>query len=449
LSDIAIEVKNLSKIYKLYKQPSDLLFEFLTGKNKHSEVHALKNINFEIKKGEVVGIIGSNGAGKSTLLRILTGVLDKSGGTLRVNGKISSILELGTGFHPDYTGRENIIMGGICLGMSKKQVLGKLNEIIEFSELEDVIDNKFYTYSSGMQARLTFATAISIQPELFIVDEALAAGDAYFVQKCTRKIKDICDSGATVLFVSHSSYQVVSLCKRAIWIENGMIKDIGESKDVCRKYDYECHVKSSRQQGSIKEAKQIQNEQKIDLPEKNLEKKNKQEILIEGCDILHNEYYSKGPVYIDRISFVSQDGKPISGIRTFEPFRIEVAYHSNNPDLISDIPLGLALDIERVSDKIKVAQFSSSNPKRDDDLRNNSHSTIKPAMKKGVFTVSFLLNQLLAADYIFSIGLLPGIPGSTEFYEYHHKRFRISILRTGYPSGAVFYPNVEWSHKEY
>ena len=171
--------------------------------------------------------------------------------------------------------------------------------------------------------------------------------------------------------------------------------------------------------------------------------------MIEGCDILHDEYYSKGLVCIDRISFVPQYGKSISGIRTFEPLRIDVAYHCNNPDLISDTPLGLAMDIERESDKIKVAQFSSYNPERDEDLRDYSRSTIKPAMKKGVFTVSFLPNQLLAADYIFSMGLLPGIPGSTEFYEYHHKRFRISILRTGYPSGAVFYPKVEWNHKEY
>jgi lipopolysaccharide transport system ATP-binding protein len=234
--DSAIQVVGLSKVFPLYSRPLDLLKEFLLRRSNHRELWALKDLSFEVKRGEMVGLIGRNGSGKSTLLKILVGVLDKTSGELTINGKVSSILELGTGFHPDYTGRQNIFMGGMCLGMSRQEIDGKLDWIIDFSELHEFIDQPVRTYSTGMKARLSFSTAISTDPDILFIDEALSVGDVKFQRKCFELIDQFRAKGRTIMLVSHDLNTVSSLCDKAMLLDKGRIVKFGDPREVTKEY---------------------------------------------------------------------------------------------------------------------------------------------------------------------------------------------------------------------
>lgn len=238
MTDVVIKVKDVAKFYKLYKSPGDRLKEALNplGKLYHKDFYALKNINLEIKKGEILGIVGKNGCGKSTLLKLISGVLEPNEGRVKVSGKISALLELGSGFNPEFTGMQNIFFYGTILGFSKKEMEGRLDNILAFADVGEFIHQPLKTYSSGMKARLGFSVAVHIEPEILILDEVLSVGDSFFQRKCYAKMEEFFDGGKTIIYVSHNLDSVNRLCTRAIFIDNGEIILSSEPATVTKYY---------------------------------------------------------------------------------------------------------------------------------------------------------------------------------------------------------------------
>lgn len=234
-----IDVENISKVYKIYDKPGDRLKDalFPFTKSRYREFAALNGISFKAEKGDAIGFLGKNGSGKSTLLKIITGVLSPSGGSVSVSGRVASILELGAGFNQEYTGIENIYLNGTIMGFTKAEMDKKLQSIIDFADIGDFIYQPVKIYSSGMFARLAFAVSINVEPDILIIDEVLAVGDARFQTKCISKLKQLKDMGTTILFVSHASEQVKRFCNRAIWIKEGKIEAEGLSSEIVDIYD--------------------------------------------------------------------------------------------------------------------------------------------------------------------------------------------------------------------
>ena len=232
----AVAIRDVVKVFRVYNRPRDVLYGLLTGHKTWHEHRALDGISLDIPLGQSLGIVGRNGAGKSTLLKILAGVLDPTAGSVSIAGKISAILELGVGIQPEFSGRESIIFSGLCLGLTRHEIEERFDEIVEFSGLADVLDRPVRTYSTGMQARLSFSVAASIDSEVMIVDEALSVGDARFQLKCFNRFQELQEKGTTILLVSHNMSTVIGFCDRAILIEQGRLVEDGNPQEIDRAY---------------------------------------------------------------------------------------------------------------------------------------------------------------------------------------------------------------------
>ncbi|OTN87991.1 MULTISPECIES: ABC transporter ATP-binding protein [Enterococcus] len=262
MSDYAIDIQNITKTYNMYKKPSDRFKEALNPMKKtyHDLFYALKDVTMQIEKGEMIGFVGENGSGKSTILKIITGVLTPTSGSMTIDGKISALLELGSGFNPEYSGYENIFLNGMVLGFSREEMEERVDDVIKFADIGDHLYQPVKTYSSGMFVRLAFAVAINVDPDILIVDEALAVGDLEFQLKCMEKFTEIKNSGKTILFVSHDVNSVRRFCDRTFWLKNGEVVEYGDTMDVTTNYENFLKKKSIK---TVDREKTIQNEETV------------------------------------------------------------------------------------------------------------------------------------------------------------------------------------------
>ncbi len=241
-----LKVSGLGKEYKLYASPRQRLKALLTGRAHHRSHWALRDVSFELQRGQCIGVIGDNGAGKSSLLKLLAGTLQPSIGTIERVGRVTAILELGAGFHPDFSGRDNLYFGGSLIGIDRDEMARLEPSIIEFCELGEALDRPVKTYSSGMAVRLAFALVTAVQPDVLIIDEALAVGDQHFQKKCVERIMAFRNSGCTILFCSHSPYHIRHLCDLAMWLDGGRVKEFGPTEPVLGAYDVHTRLRNAQ-----------------------------------------------------------------------------------------------------------------------------------------------------------------------------------------------------------
>ena len=417
-SRAAISVRHVSKRYEVYQRQSDRLMELLTRRPRHRPFWALRDVSFDVAPGEIVGVIGRNGAGKTTMLRLMTGVSAPTAGEIDVNYRMSAILELGSGFHPDFTGRENVYLGGAVLGMDEDEVRRKYDSIVDFAELGAYMELPYKTYSLGMQARLAFAVAISVEPEIMVIDEALAAGDSAFIAKCFERIRAICESGATVLFVSHNTYLVQRLCRRALWIEAGELAGDGAPSQVCR--DYEAVLRRAEQN----EARALLDRRRFsDQPPT-------------GGDTPPPapHVWGTGELALTSVEIVGPDGSTPEVAYAGEPLTIRLAYEGNAPyDDLAVVVLFTRTD--------GVAACSL-------DAREAGLS-IPPLKGAGTFEITLDPLLLGRGRYALSPHVYrdrDGLGAPSDVLVYHDRTHDLWVERRGRPYDVAVEQPARWKH---
>jgi ABC-type polysaccharide/polyol phosphate transport system ATPase subunit len=460
--DIAIRVQSVTKDFEIYEKPVDLALELLTRKKRHRSFRALDNVSFEVERGQVLGIIGANGAGKSTLLKIITGVLDASGGIVDVSGRVTAILELGLGFNPEHSGRDNIYLSGMLYGMSRDEIDRKLESIIDFSGLRAFVEQPVKTYSSGMYARLAFSIATAVDPDILIIDEALAAGDAMFMQKSMRRIRRLCAGGRTVLLVSHGTSILAQLCRNIIWLEAGRIRMNGPALQVVQAYDLEAHQGADAESwievvydGVLSDVLEAPRGCALTTMSPEAATIAVSHAGATAFSITASENFAsenpvdtgkyvfrRGPVLIDAVTMLDHTGRASTRLTTARPFALRIDYHCEGP--LPEETLGIALAVNRLDDLEPVSQWYSQfiRPDETPDLYGKAAFRVRPS-RRGTIDLTFGYAPFRRGDYILSIGLLPNSPGTWEFYEYRHLFYQFYVTDTSLGVGApvFFEPN--------
>jgi ABC-type polysaccharide/polyol phosphate transport system ATPase subunit len=391
MTDNAIEVDGLWKKFRLYHEKNQYLKAAITQgrRAKYEDFWALKDVSFEVPVGQAFGIIGSNGSGKSTLLKCLAGILTPDIGHMRASGKVAALLELGAGFHPDLSGRENISLNGAILGMTRTEIEKKFDDIVSFAGLEHFIDTPVKNYSSGMTVRLGFAVAINVEPEILIIDEVLAVGDEEFQQRCFQKIEQFRREGRTIIFVSHGLGQVSQFCNDAMWLEKGEVQTIGPAYKVVSEYTGIAH--------------QVEHVEEIEISEETIDR------------------WGSGEVRITKVSMSSSDGKDTHTFNSGEPFRVKIDYEILTP--IQELVVGF-----RITHIHGFNVFGSNTRRRGLSLPTNENSG----------SVEFTVDALPILEGSFDLTVDVSDNAEVRPYDHLEKLFSFNVIQRGtYDEGVT------------
>lgn len=412
--DCVVEVSGVTKMYKMYDNRRDRFKEALgIGKKLHKSFYALKDVSFQVQQGEILGIIGRNGSGKSTILKILTGVLNPTSGTVRVNGKVSALLELGAGFNMEYTGMQNIYLNATMMQISKKEIEQKIPEILAFADIGDHINQPVKTYSSGMFVRLAFAVAINVNPDILIVDEALAVGDTRFQMKCMDKFLSFVKQGKTIIFVSHDINYVKRFCTRAIWLNQGVLMQDGNTDEVTDRYsDF---LRSGLTIEKYLQLKQAQAEQGSDYSEE------------ERPPVTEEELAAIDIVAIEDLRMYNAQGQRIDNITFGEQIRLKVSYIVKD-ETMDDPLLGVAI---RSIDNVYICGLNTKLDKKSIPWKRgrNEIELVYPCF------------NLIGGEYYFDVGIFDKSGIVNLDYRTRIKPFFVAM---DYVAEGIVVLNHEW-----
>nr|WP_308742781.1 ABC transporter ATP-binding protein [uncultured Anaerocolumna sp.] len=405
-----ISVKNVEKNFKVYFDKGQSLKERLLFKNRnHYEIRkVLKGISFEVDKGEALGLIGENGSGKSTLLKLMTKIMYPDKGNINIKGRVSSLIELGAGFHPDMSGKENIFTNASIFGLTKKEIDRRLNDIISFSELEEFIDNPVRTYSSGMYMRLAFSVAINVDADVLLIDEILAVGDASFQSKCFDKLREIKKNGTTIVIVSHSLGQIEQICDKSIWIDQGVIREVGKPREVHPIY---MEFMGEKRHQVIESSKKIESKNNDQIIEEQAEDTNEENTSLELTSI--NRWGNKD-IEINEVKICDNLGNEKYVYRTGDLMDIIIKYKMNNETVNPVIGIGIFRN-----DGIHCYGTNTST----DSIDN---VTLK---EEGSIRFSISKNNLLEGEYLLDVAIHTK-DGFTYDYLKDVKSFRVYSVQS-------------------
>ena len=419
MNEKAIVIEHLMKIYNLYDKPSDRFKEAVGLKHRsyHKEFKALNDISFEVDKGETVGIIGTNGAGKSTLLKIITGVLTPTDGLVQINGKVSALLELGAGFNQEYTGYENIFLNGRMMGYTRKEMSERVEKIIEFADIGEFINQPVKMYSSGMFARLAFAVAINVEPDILIVDEALSVGDLFFQNKCFKKFDELRRNGVTILFVSHDISSVRQMCSRVLWIEKGQEKIFDESNLVCDMYMDEKRMDANKNLESsfdnitttLIENKKVGNTKKIPKIEH------------------YEDRFSSGKVKIVSTFFTDNKEEIVKVLEVDKCYKAHVVFEAYED--LSQLIVGFVIENNKGLPLFDINNYIN----QQETISVDANNTIEVVYE-------FKLPRILKGAYLVSAAVARGTQEKNEILTWLHAIMGIEVINMGYNSSYIEIP---------